>query len=126
MNSSNCCGLSSCFISSLLGLAFCEKASRKLHWFQAKCRAAPSLTSTYLVGTAVRPLLGLQDLGRYVIDTTSHNLTSTKLFKTKIWLVLAKATFLLSCRTLTLILQYDEVMTSALAGDVHGHGDCAE
>lgn len=46
--------------------------------------------------------------------------------KVKIWLVLSKATFLLSCRTLTLILQYDEVITSALAGDVHGHGDRAE
>ena len=116
---------SPCFISSLLGLAFREAAKKiknksKASWLQASCRAAPSLTSTYLVGTAVRPLL---EIGYWY---NLAQLDLTKLFKIKIWLVLSKATFLLSCRTLTLILQYDEVITSALAGDVHGHGDRAE
>lgn len=70
MNLSNWCGFSMIFLMFYLKLAWvglprsCKKNKSKASWLQASCRAAPSLTSTYLVGTAVRPLLGLQDLGR--------------------------------------------------------------
>ena len=106
----------------------CKKNKKQVESFMAS-GLMPSSTKPHLYifgGHSGKATSGTSGLGEIGYRYNLAQLDLTKLFKIKIWLVLSKATFLLSCRTLTLILQYDEVMTSALAGDVHGHGDRTE